>query len=132
MAVAPTLQIMIEQIKAVTGQPVVDETHKPTANERNNIVHLCFKYTLGIQFRMADLSIIEMMASDIRSMEELRETYIPTVAEYMWDHFMGEPDEPSLELVEQFCHAITDYFFTLSEETRKDINSYTEDEPQKM
>ena len=129
MAVTQTLQIMIEQIKSVTGQPAVDETHKPTTNERNNIVHLCFKYTLGIQFRIADLSIIEMMAGDIRSMEDLRKTYIPTIAEYMWDHFMGEPEEPSLELVEQFCHAIVDCFFTMDQETRNDINSYPEDEP---
>ena len=83
----------------------------PTANERNNLVFLCFKYLLGRPNRYRDLAAIEMMAPNIVSVADLRERYIPVVADMLWDHWLGEPEDPSIELVTDYCLAVCDYLY---------------------
>lgn len=117
----------IQQVKENTGKSAVKDDHKPTANERNNIVHLCFKYALGLPFRQVDLHMIELMSGDVQNMEDLRETYVSNIAEYIWDHYLGEPANPSREDLRRVCSALVEYFFSLNEEIRNDVNDYAED-----
>lgn len=112
-----------ENLRNNTGEPLVPETHKPTTNERNNIVHLCFKYLLGHGFRSADLMIVESMANEIADLKDLKERYVPTLGEYIWDHWMGEPEEPSQQDVVDACQALADMLYTMDTETRNSIES---------
>lgn len=77
----------------------------PTANERNNLVFLCFKYLLGRPNRSVDLAVIEAMAPNIVSVADLRDRYVPAVIGMLWDHWLGKPKYPSLELVADYCLA---------------------------
>lgn len=108
---------------SVQGPQAVPDSHKPTANERNNLVHLCFTQLLGISFRVADLSIIETLAPDVQDLNDLRQRYVPVIAEYLWDHFMGEPEEPTQQQVEHACLTIANILYTMDEETRNDIEA---------
>jgi len=50
---------------------------------------MVFKATLGAEPRNADLMVLDIMGPTIE-----------VVAEYIWDHMMGEPDSPSCDEVE--------------------------------
>lgn len=53
-------------------------------------VNLAFIALVGLEARTADLQVVDMMGGT------------PTAcAEYLWDHFMGEPDEPTVEQLAQ-------------------------------
>lgn len=116
-----TFQEWIAEIQNATKQQTVEDTHQPTKNERNNIIHLCFGQLLGIRARVSDHAIIEMMATNIKDMSDLRSRYVPVIAEYLWDHFMGEPETPSQQEVQQACLALTNYLYSHDEKTRNDI-----------
>ena len=79
--------------KATANDPfVVDpQEHQPTANERNNLCFLSMKYLLGWPMRSCDFMIVESMGSDKPTAE-----YFEILAEYMWDHLAGEPDDVSV------------------------------------
>lgn len=116
-----TFQEWVTEIQNATTPQTVEDTHQPTKNERNNIVYLCFSRLLGIGARVADHAVIEMMAANIKDMSDLRSRYVPAIAEYLWDHFMGEPETPSQQEVQQACLALTNYLYSHDEETRNDI-----------
>lgn len=115
-----TFQEWVTEIQNATTPQTVEDTHQPTKNERNNIVYLCFGQLLGIRARVADHAVIEMMAANIKDMSDLRSRYVPVIAEYLWDHFMGEPETPSQQEVEQFCLALTNFLYSLDEQARND------------
>jgi hypothetical protein len=54
-------------------------------------VAAAFEALLGLPPRAADLAALRVLHPDL-SVAEL--------ARYLWDHFGGEPDEPTLEQVE--------------------------------
>lgn len=107
--------------KQIEGKCLVTEDHKPTPNERNNLVHLCFTNIFGYTFRHADLAVIEAMSPEIKTVKDLKSEYVPIVAEYVWDHWMGEPEDPQLQDVQQMCEVICDALYTLPEDIRNDI-----------
>ena len=108
-------------VRAEIKELAVPESHVPTANERNNVVHLCFMQIFGHTNRAADLAIVEMMCPNIKDMADLRERYVPALANLIWDHWMGEPAECSEEEVKDLCLAFTDLIFTMDAEVRNDI-----------
>lgn len=118
-----TLAEWTKNVRTKIGEPLVPDTHKPTDNERNNIVHLSFQNIFGHSFREADLAIVESMASDIADMRDLKERYIPTLGEYIWDHWMGEPQEPSQLDVVDACQALADMLYTMNTEIRNSIDN---------
>jgi hypothetical protein len=58
----------------------------------NQQVTVVFEALLGFPPRAADLAVLRAMHPDELAVEE--------VASYIWDHMLGEPDEPTLEQVE--------------------------------
>lgn len=51
-------------------------------------IKLCFIAALGMEPRRADVEIVKMTGGDVTA-----------TAEYIWDHWMGEPKEPSVVAV---------------------------------
>ena len=56
----------------------------------NEQITNAFEAVLGIPPRQADLMVLQIMGTDSEA-----------VAEYIWDHWLGEPDEPSFEAVHE-------------------------------
>jgi len=51
----------------------------------------------GVEPRAADLQVCVMLGSEPDD-----------VAEYIWDHWLGEPDDPSLEMIQVVVHAVVE------------------------
>jgi hypothetical protein len=58
----------------------------------NEQIERAFYAALGYPPRAADLQTIDLLGRDP-----------DTVADFIWDHHMGEPEHPSLEMVESMC-----------------------------
>ncbi len=116
----------VASVRPEVKESAVPETHKPTANELNNVVHLCFKQVLGTGPRVADHALLGATCPDVKDMSDLRSRYIPALAEYVWDHWMGEPEDPTVEDVELIFQLMSDILFTMSENVRNDINDVSD------
>lgn len=57
-----------------------------------------FQLVGGIEPRPADYAVLAMLEDKSSDPDDAN---IATVAEYLWDHWMGEPTEPTLEAVER-------------------------------
>ena len=110
------------QAKLSAGQPQVDyATHKPTDGELNNITFLSMKYLIGWGMRAADLAVVLSMAGSVATVSELDEKFAPVLAEYMWDHLAGEPDDLAVEdLTEAVC-VVRDLVYGLPEYERNAV-----------
>lgn len=104
----------------------VPESHVPTPNERNNVVHLCFKQFFGHGMRPADLALLESMCQDIKDLPDFRARYISNLAEFIWDHWMGGPEDPTVEDVGAVCLVLSDLLFAMGENVRNDISDLSE------
>jgi hypothetical protein len=71
--------------------------------------------------RGVDLLILEAMCPDIKSVADLKERYAPRVADLLWDHWLGEPKEPSLVDINDICRLMCDALYTMSEEVRNSL-----------
>jgi hypothetical protein len=49
-----------------------------------------FKVLLGMSPREVDIQVVRLMGATPDNL-----------AEYIWDHWLGEPDEPTVECIEQ-------------------------------
>ncbi len=56
-----------------------------------------FVTVVGMKPRSADIMVVKTMGGTPE-----------VLAEYLWDHWMGEPAEPTLEKVTEFCHKCVD------------------------
>ena len=54
-----------------------------------------FEEIIGFPPRQADLALLSMLGNDVS-----------TLAQYLWDHWMSEPDEPNQEEVENLIRAL--------------------------
>lgn len=117
----------LHEIRRTVEPSQVGKDHQPTANERNNLVHLCFLMIMGISFRQVDLGVIELIAGKIENLQDLQDRYVPAIADMIWDHYLGEPDNPSLEQITEACSTIVDLLFSMDEKARNDINTYPEE-----
>ena len=104
--------------KALTESQVDPATHIPTDGEMNNLCYLSMKYLIGWQMRGCDFAVVKMVAGRVSSMEELTDRFIPALAEYMWDHICGEPDEPTVEDLTAGIEFLKDSLYTMNEHTR--------------
>ena len=59
-------------------------------------IEQAFIVTVGIEPREADYQVLEVLGPDVES-----------VAEYIWDHWLGEPDAPTIEQVEACVRMVT-------------------------
>lgn len=101
----------------------VPNDHKPTEGELNNICYLSMRYLLNWTMRVVDYEIIRMMSGEVNTLEEIDTKLIPPLAQYTWDHLMGEPDEPSQEQVEEACKQFKIMLYSTDEKTRNDTNA---------
>jgi acetoacetate decarboxylase len=51
----------------------------------------------------------------------LDEKFIPEMANYMWDHLMGEPDDLKVDDLISAIQAVRDMLFGMDEKTRNSI-----------
>jgi len=87
------------------GDVKVDlNTHKVTEAELNNIAYLAFRYLGHWQMRSIDFLVVQrLMIRDVESTTDVDEVFCPALAEYIWDHILGEPDYPTRESVLVRC-----------------------------
>jgi hypothetical protein len=78
---------------------LINETHIPTTGELSNIVYIAMKHLAGWQMRQCDLGVVLTMSTP-KNLKELDEAFVPSLAEYIWDHLMGEPEEVTTEDLE--------------------------------
>lgn len=114
-----TLREWAEETRKNTPPIKVAEDHVPTENERNNVVYLSFKNLLGMGMRQVDLAVVEGMAPNVKDMKDLNERYCSTLGEYLWDHWMGEPEDISQEDVTFACQAVAGLLFSMDQEVRE-------------
>lgn len=55
-----------------------------------------FQALLGIEPREADVAVVRMLGGTVE-----------VLAEFLWDHWMGEPETPTLEQVKTRVEAVT-------------------------
>lgn len=121
MGISEQLREYADEMKA-QAKPAVDyKTYAPTNNELNNLCYLSMKYLIGWRMRVVDFHTVNMLGGTPKTIQELDKRYIPTLAEYMWDHLMGEPEEPTTDDLEYAIKAVRDMLFSLSEKERNDI-----------
>jgi hypothetical protein len=101
------------------GPTQVDlSTHVPTSNEVDNICYLSMKYGIGWMMRQADLMVVTKMLGDgdVNQLQDI-------LSEYMWDHLMGEPENPTVEDIKLIVGAVTRNFYTLDPEVREAVEA---------
>ena len=104
------------------GEPqVVIETHRPTEGELNNLCYLSMKYIAGWSMREADLAVVMQLGGEPKTLKELDKQFIPQLAEYIWDHLLGEPSEPNLVDVTLAVMAMKSQLYSLDERTRNSL-----------
>lgn len=107
------------------------DKHKPTDGELNNICFMAMKYGAGHLMRMVDFEVVKTMSESTETVTGLSDKFLPVLADYMWDHIMGEPDDPSTEEVLEFVTFTRDMIYTSNEEDRNNTDSILEpDTPQ--
>lgn len=93
-----------------------------TDNEINNLVYLCLKYIVGFPMRQCDFQVVLMMHNSTKGgVEDQKRNLISVISDFIWDHFLGEPDEPSQENIEEAVSGIFEEFFKLPEDIRNSI-----------
>jgi hypothetical protein len=116
------LKKFLKEIKKNVKPPQVDfEKHKPTDNELNNLTYLSMKYIIGWPMRLTDFAVVKMMGGEVASVKGLDEKFIPEMANYMWDHLMGEPDDLKVDDLISAIQAVRDMLFGMDEKTRNSI-----------
>jgi len=113
----------VEQIRAISGPIVVDyDTHRPTESEINNLCYLSMKFLVQFSMRTCDLKVVELMAGGlIESIAELNDRYIPALADYIWDHLMGKPEDPTADDLKYCIEAIRDFLYSTDEQIRNSL-----------
>lgn len=112
-----------DEVKAKLPPRQVDyKNYKVTNNELNNLCYLSMKYLIGWQMRAVDFHAVNMMVNPPpTTVESLEAGFIPELAEYMWDHLMGEPEEIQSEDLVYAIKIIRDQLFSMDEQTRNSI-----------
>ena len=123
--VNPQMKEWAEAMTAsMPGPLVVDEsTHVPTDAELNNISYLSMKYLCQWGMRQCDLAVVNMLSGKIQSIAALRTVYVEHLADYIWDHLMSEPDEPSCEDIAYGINAVITAFYHMDEAIRNDTEA---------
>lgn len=117
------LKALIGSLESTTGSPAVDyQTHMPTQNELDNLAYLSMKYIAGWLMRSCDFEVVKLIAGPVDSISAMKEKFVPALAEYMWDHLMGEPDDPTQDDVQQTILALTDSLYSMDEKSRNEIS----------
>ena len=117
-----TFEQWLEDMKEQVQDPQVDlDTHEPTENELNNICYLSMKYIAGWPMRQADLKVVEIMGGEITTVRALDDKWIPNLADYIWDHLMGEPETISSEQITEGCKAVCNLIYGMPEEIREAV-----------
>lgn len=127
MSISKQLREYADNMSA-QAKPIVDyKTHAPTNRELNNLCYLSMKYIANWPMRAADFHVVNMFGGTPKTVVELDEHYIPQLADYMWDHLMGEPEEPTTEDLEYAIKAIRDVLYSMDEKTRNDVEDKNAD-----
>lgn len=112
-----TLAEYAKELRASLSPALVDiKTHMPSPNELNNMMYLPFKYILGVGVRTCDIMLVASQTMG-RPVTEVN----LVIADLMWDHFMGEPEEPSLADVEEAVLVLAEQLFSCEKDVRENI-----------
>jgi hypothetical protein len=87
---------------------------------------MAMKYGAGHMMRKADFLVVKQMGGSPDKVRNLVDTFLPALADYLWDHIMGEPDDPSTEEVLEFVVYVRDLIYSLDETTRNAVESIIE------
>tara|TARA_R110000751_G_scaffold93925_2_gene183319 strand:- start:324 stop:818 length:495 start_codon:yes stop_codon:yes gene_type:complete len=105
--------------QCLNNHPQVEyETHKPTDGELNNLCYLSMRYIANWPMRNVDFNVVKMMSGDPPTVEALSDQFIPNLVEYVWDHIMGEPADPTVEDITLAVEALRDQIYEMDEQTR--------------
>jgi hypothetical protein len=98
-------------------------THVPTINELNNLCYLSFKYIAGWHMRQCDFAVVTMMGGTPTSVNDIDTQYGPALAEYIWDHILGEPDDFTVEDIEYAVKAVKNSLYAMGPEIRESVEN---------
>jgi methylglyoxal synthase len=79
------------------------------------------KYFAGFTMRNCDFKVIKMMGGDPQVVAELDDEFIPQLAEYIWDHVMGEPEDPTVEELVEAIGVVRDMLYEMDISTRNEV-----------
>jgi hypothetical protein len=97
----------------------IDQSHTLTDGEIDNIVYLCCKYGVGWDMRGADLAVIKMMSGTPLIGPAGMAKLLDETAAYLWDHIMGEPDDPTQAQVRQALEQIIETWWNQTPEAER-------------
>jgi hypothetical protein len=110
--------------KNEAGERQVGDDHKPTVEELNNITYLSMKWLINWPMRDIDFVMIYKLAGEINTLKDIDEKFIPTLAEYMWDHVLGEPEDPTIDDIAYGITALKDSLYKMGELERNDVKTH--------
>ena len=114
---------LIANLKNQEHKSQIDpSTHKPTPGELNNLCYLSMKYICGWPMRQADLAVVNTMGGEPQTVNDM-DKYCEALADYIWDHLMGEPDDSTADEVKEACNGIKNMLYSMDEETRNSIDA---------
>lgn len=118
--IANTLREYAAQLKdEAAGKPSqVPDDHVPTEAELNNIAYMSMRYLVSWPLRSSDFQIIMHLVGKVKCMSDIEDVFIPVLAEYIWNHLMGEPRMPTVDDVKLASSAFAALVYTMDEETR--------------
>ena len=103
------------------GPSLVGPDHVPTENELNNLLYL-FMGRFGIGMRTVDLMMVKLVAGPVANMAGL-DTFIKAMAEYVWDHYLGESDDINEDDMVYLGGKMRDLLFSMDEKIRNDVEA---------
>jgi hypothetical protein len=117
-------QWVIDTKQKLAGCPEVEyNTYKPTDGELNNLCYLSMKYIAGFDMRNVDFTMVKTMGGDPQFVATLTEQFIPQLATYIWDHLMGEPEDPTVATIEEAIEVIRDMLYEQDAQTRDSVDA---------
>lgn len=118
------LRQWIDDVLSKVGPPQVDlATHELTEGELNNLVYLSMKMVIGWQMRATDLEVVKLLAGPVKTIKEFDKAFVPVLAQYMWNHILGEPEDTTQDDLQMAIMAIERILFSMDTTTRNDTET---------
>lgn len=100
----------------------VPDDYVPSDGEVDNLVYLTLKYGAGWPMRGCDLTIVKMMAGNVRGSAGLSRL-VYAACEYAWDHILGEPDGVTSEDMFGFMKPILEEWYSKTSQEERSVTS---------
>lgn len=102
----------------------IPDDYELSAGEVNNIVYITCRHTCDWTMREADLAVCDMLRDKTLRGDAAVENLLEVATEYVWDHIMGEPEDPTQkQLADHIRTGLTMWFQDATPAERQDIST---------